>query len=102
MPRPGRIGAGAALEELGGGWVAADGRDAIVRSFRFSNFGQAFAFMTRCALAAERLDHHPEWFNVYSRVDVTLTTHDAGGVTELDLELARIMDAAAKALGAEP
>ncbi len=107
MPRPGtqpetrpeRIGAEAALAGLDG-WSAAEGRDAIFRSFRFKGFGEAFAFMTRAALAAERLDHHPEWFNVYNRVDVTLTTHSAEGVTGLDVELAGIMDAAAKALGA--
>jgi 4a-hydroxytetrahydrobiopterin dehydratase len=100
MPRPERIGAAEALAGLQGWTAAEDGRDAISRTFRFRNFGQAFAFMTRAALAAERLDHHPEWFNVYSRVDVTLTTHDAEGVTELDVKLARIMDATAKALGA--
>ena len=100
MPRPTRIGAAAALAELDG-WSAAEGRDAIFRRFRFANFGQAFAFMTRAALAAERLDHHPEWFNVYDRVDVTLTTHDAEGVTELDVKLAKIMDATARALGAD-
>ena len=100
MPRPEKIGAAEVLEGLDG-WAAAEGRDAILRSFRFKGFGEAFAFMTRAALAAERLDHHPEWFNVYNRVDVTLTTHDAGGVTALDVELAGIMDAAAKALGAK-
>ena len=98
MSRPERIGAAAALARLDG-WSAADGRDAITRSFRFKGFGQAFAFMTRCALAAEKLDHHPEWFNVYNRVDVTLATHDVGGVTELDVKLAGIMDEAAKAAG---
>lgn len=97
MSRPERIGAAAALAQLDG-WSAVDGRDAISRSFRFGDFGGAFAFMTRCALAAEKLDHHPEWFNVYNRVDVTLATHDAGGVTELDVKLAQVMDAAAKAL----
>jgi 4a-hydroxytetrahydrobiopterin dehydratase len=100
MSRPERIGAAQALAGLDG-WTAAEGRDAIAKTFRFKGFGQAFAFMTRAALAAERLDHHPEWFNVYSRVDVTLTTHDADGVTELDVKLAKIMDATAKALGAE-
>ena len=101
MSRPHRIGAAGALAGLEGWSAADDGRDAIFRSFRFRDFGQAFTFMTRAALTAERLDHHPEWFNVYNRVDVTLTTHDAEGVTELDVKLARIMDAAAKALGAE-
>jgi 4a-hydroxytetrahydrobiopterin dehydratase len=93
MSRPVRIGAEAALAQLEG-WSRADGRDAIFRSFRFVTFASAFAFMTRCALAAEKLDHHPEWSNVYDRVDVTLTTHDAGGVTELDVRLGAIMDEA--------
>ncbi|MDZ3838396.1 MAG: 4a-hydroxytetrahydrobiopterin dehydratase [Rhodospirillales bacterium] len=77
------------------GWSEVEGRDAITRSFRFKTFNQAFGFMTRVALKAERLDHHPEWFNVYSRVDVTLATHDAGGVTELDVRLATFIDKAA-------
>ncbi len=89
----------AALAALGG-WAEAEGRDAITRSFRFDDFPAAFAFMARCALAAERMDHHPEWFNVYNRVDVTLATHSAGGVTELDIRLAAFMDAAAKGTGA--
>ena len=93
MSRPERIAAAAALAELEA-WSAVEGRDAIARSFRFKGFASAFAFMTRCALAAEKLDHHPEWFNVYSRVDVVLATHDAGGVTALDVKLAKIMDAA--------
>lgn len=74
--------------------IAADG-DAITRSFVFTDFGEAFAFMTRSALAAERLDHHPEWSNVYRLVDVTLTTHSAKGLTELDFKLAAAMDRAA-------
>jgi len=94
MARPSKIGAAAALSQLTG-WAAADGRDAIVKSYRFADFNAAFGWMTRVALAAEKLDHHPEWFNVYSRVEVTLATHDAGGVTALDVELATIMDAAA-------
>ena len=93
MSRPVRIGAAAALAELPG-WSAAEGRDALTRSFRFATFSAAFGWMTRAALAAERLDHHPEWFNVYNRVEVTLATHDAGGVTELDVRLAKLMDAA--------
>ena len=101
MSRPERIDVAEALIGLNGWRAAEGGRDAIFRSFKFKNFGQAFAFMTRAALAAERLDHHPEWFNVYNRVDVTLTTHDADGVTELDVKLAKIMDSTAKALGAE-
>ncbi len=77
------------------GWSEAEGRDAIQKSFRFANFNQAFAFMTRVALKAEKMNHHPEWFNVYNRVDIVLTTHDAGGVTERDVELARFIDKAA-------
>ena len=81
----------AALKQLSS-WREVEGRDAIARSFRFKDFGEAFAFMTRVALLAEKLDHHPEWFNVYNRVDVTLSTHDAGGVTEKDIEMAKAMD----------
>jgi 4a-hydroxytetrahydrobiopterin dehydratase len=77
------------------GWTASAGRDAITKNFKFDDFAEAFGWMTRIALAAEKLDHHPEWFNVYDRVEVTLATHDANGVTELDVELARIMDTAA-------
>lgn len=95
MTRPAKIGAEAALARLAG-WEKADGgRDAIRKTFRFEDFNRAFGFMTRVALAAEKLDHHPEWFNVYNRVEVTLATHDAGGVTELDVTLAAFMDAAA-------
>ncbi len=68
-------------------------KDALRRSFEFGDFGEAFGFMTRAALHAEKLDHHPEWSNVYARVEVALTTHDAGGVSELDFELARRMNA---------
>jgi 4a-hydroxytetrahydrobiopterin dehydratase len=95
MTRPAKIGAAAALAQLPG-WSAAEGRDAITRTFKFADFNAAFGWMTRIALAAEKLDHHPEWFNVYSRVEVLLATHDAGGVTELDVALAKIMDEAAK------
>jgi 4a-hydroxytetrahydrobiopterin dehydratase len=91
MPRPQKIPVQAALSQLQG-WTAAEGREAIVKSYRFKDFAQAFAVMTRVALAAEKLDHHPEWFNVYKKVEVTLATHDAGGVTELDVELAEAMD----------
>ncbi|MFO1012836.1 MAG: 4a-hydroxytetrahydrobiopterin dehydratase [Caulobacteraceae bacterium] len=91
MTRPARIGAEAALAALQG-WSAAAGKDAIFKSFKFKDFNEAFGFMTRVALAAEKLDHHPEWFNVYNRVDITLNTHDAGGVTELDVALAKIAD----------
>ena len=94
MSRPARIGAAAALAQLTG-WSAAEGRDAITKTFKFADFNAAFGWMTRIALAAEKLDHHPEWSNVYARVEVLLATHDADGVTELDVTLAKLMDAAA-------
>jgi 4a-hydroxytetrahydrobiopterin dehydratase len=81
------------------GWAPAADRDAATRSFKFADFNTAFAFMTRVALAAEKADHHPEWFNVYNRVDITLTTHDAGGLSKRDAALAAVIDAAALALG---
>jgi 4a-hydroxytetrahydrobiopterin dehydratase len=81
----------AALAKLSG-WAEVSGRDAIAKTFVFKDFNQAFGFMTRAALVAEKMDHHPEWFNVYKTVDVTLATHDAGGVTELDVKLAEAMD----------
>ena len=99
MTRPTKIGAAAALKDLPG-WAAVEARDAIRRSYRFKDFNAAFGFMSRAALMAEKLDHHPEWFNVYNRVEVTLATHDADGVTALDVQLARFMDEAAGALGA--
>src|SRR5687767_13729462 len=74
------------------GWSEATGRDAISKKFVFKDFNAAFGFMTRAALVAEKMDHHPEWFNVYKTVEVTLSTHDAGGVTELDAKLAAEMD----------
>lgn len=77
------------------GWGAADGRDAIRKVYRFGDFIEAWGFMSRAAIWAEKLNHHPEWFNVYSTVDVTLSTHDAGGLTELDVRLATKMDALA-------
>ena len=80
-------------------WTAVPGRDAIQRSLRFADFNEAFGFMTRVAIKAQEMNHHPEWFNVYNRLDVTLATHDAGGVTELDVQLAKIIDAAARAAG---
>ena len=73
-------------------WHEVDGRDAIARKFVFKDFNQAFGFMTRAALIAEKMDHHPEWFNVYKTVEVTLSTHDAGGVTAKDIALAMAMD----------
>jgi 4a-hydroxytetrahydrobiopterin dehydratase len=81
----------AALAKLPG-WTEVSGRDAIAKTFVFKDFNQAFGFMTRAALVAEKMDHHPEWFNVYKTVEVTLATHDAGGVTELDVKLAEAMD----------
>jgi 4a-hydroxytetrahydrobiopterin dehydratase len=80
-----------ALAKLAG-WSDAKGRDAIAKKFTFKDFNEAFGFMTRAALIAEKLDHHPEWFNVYKTVEVTLSTHDAGGVTELDIKLAEAMN----------
>jgi 4a-hydroxytetrahydrobiopterin dehydratase len=74
------------------GWEDVKGRDAIAKKFVFADFNAAFGFMVRAALVAEKLDHHPEWFNVYKTVEVTLATHDAGGVTELDVKLAEAMD----------
>ena len=76
-----------ALAKLAG-WSDVSGRDAIAKTFIFKDFNQAFGFMTRAALVAEKMDHHPEWSNVYKKVEVTLSTHDAGGVTELDIKLA--------------
>jgi len=87
-----KIGAEAAIARLPG-WAQTPGRDAISRSFRFRDFSSAFGFMARCALKAEQMDHHPEWFNVYNRVDVVLTTHDVDGVSEKDVQLATFMDA---------
>lgn len=79
-------------------WSEVDGRDAISRTFKFKNFNQAFGFMSRVAMKAEKMDHHPEWFNVYATVDVTLATHDVDGVTALDIELATFMDKAAASI----
>jgi 4a-hydroxytetrahydrobiopterin dehydratase len=86
-----RLGLEAVLEQLPA-WRAAKGREAITRTFIFSDFNAAFGFMTRVALKAESMGHHPEWLNIYSRVEVTLTTHDAGGLTRRDTELAQFMD----------
>jgi len=81
----------AAMKKLKG-WKDVKGRDAIAKSFKFENFNEAFGFMTRVALLADKMDHHPEWFNVYNKVDVTLSTHDAGGVTKNDIDMAKAMD----------
>ncbi|MBR0968097.1 4a-hydroxytetrahydrobiopterin dehydratase [Bradyrhizobium diazoefficiens] len=75
------------------GWAEVQGRDAIGKTFVFKDFNEAFGFMTRAALVAEKMDHHPEWRNIYKTVDVVLSTHDAGGVTRLDIALAHAMDA---------
>ena len=83
-----------ALAELqGSGWALVDGRDAIEKTFEFKNFVQAFGWMAQVAIWAEKLNHHPEWSNVYKTVEVTLSTHDADGLTELDIKLAKKMDA---------
>ena len=79
-------------------WREVPGRDAIARKFIFADFSAAFGFMSRVALLAEKMDHHPEWSNIYRTVEVTLSTHDAGGVTEKDVALARAMDGFAKAV----
>jgi len=73
-------------------WKAVEGRDAIARTFQFKNFNEAFGFMAQVALKAEQMNHHPEWLNVWNKVEVTLTTHDTGGVSELDIKLAAFMD----------
>lgn len=83
-----------ALETLEG-WTAEEDGKAVTRTFKFGTFTQAFAFMTAAALTAEKMDHHPEWFNVYKTVEVTLATHDAGGLTGLDVKLAKFMNRAA-------
>jgi len=88
----------AALAELAG-WKEVSGRDAIERNFTFKDFNEAFGFMSRAALVAEKNDHHPEWRNVYKTVEVVLATHDSGGVTRLDIELARTMNAIARQFG---
>jgi 4a-hydroxytetrahydrobiopterin dehydratase len=80
-----------ALASLGG-WAEPEGRDAIRKSFEFADFNAAWGFMTRVALVTERMDHHPEWFNVYNRVDIVLSTHDAGGLSDKDVTLARAID----------
>ncbi|MDO9383265.1 MAG: 4a-hydroxytetrahydrobiopterin dehydratase [Hyphomicrobiaceae bacterium] len=89
----------AALQELLPGWAETSGREAIERTFVFKDFNEAFGFMTRAALVAEKTDHHPEWRNVYKTVEVVLATHDAGGVTALDIALAKAMNAIARQFG---
>ncbi len=95
MSRPEKMGEPEIAQALSGrkGWTRRE--DKLFREFTFTDFSEAFGFMARCALVAESLDHHPEWFNVYNRVEVTLTTHDAGGLTVLDFKLAEAMDAIA-------
>lgn len=85
------VGAASALAQLDG-WEAVDDRDAIRRDFTFKSFNEAFGFMTRIAMQAEKMNHHPEWSNVYNQVTITLTSHDVQGVTERDLALARFID----------
>ena len=99
---PERLSAEARKSALQGliGWSDVAGRDAIAKTFTFKDFNEAFGFMSRAALVAEKNDHHPEWRNVYKTVEVVLATHDAGGVTGLDIEMARAMNAIARQLGA--
>lgn len=85
-----------AIGELAG-WSEVAGRDAIAKSFKFRDFNAAFGFMSRVAMMAERMDHHPEWSNVYNRVEITLSTHEAGGVSERDIALAKFIEQAAQA-----
>lgn len=93
-----RLSADARKQALGAipGWTELQGREAIGKTFVFKDFNEAFGFMTRAALIAEKMDHHPEWRNVYKTVEVVLSTHDAGGVTRLDVDLAAAMNAIAK------
>ncbi|MEL7454218.1 MAG: 4a-hydroxytetrahydrobiopterin dehydratase [Pseudomonadota bacterium] len=87
-----KIGADAAIVQLDGWRVSEGDRDAIEKTFKFGDFKSAWGFMSAAALKAEQIDHHPEWFNVYNRVEITLTTHDAGGVTDKDTELGAYLD----------
>ena len=80
------------------GWKLQDDRDAIHKEFLFRDFNEAFGFMTRVALRADKVDHHPEWFNVYNKVNITLSTHDCGGLSKKDIALAKFIDGAAKVL----
>ncbi|SAL99627.1 hypothetical protein [Absidia glauca] len=77
---------------LSSGWSMVDNRDAIIKKYQFTDFNQAFGFMTRVALKADKMDHHPEWFNVYNRVEITLSTHDCGGLSTRDVDLATFCD----------
>lgn len=86
-----KIGAEAAVTQLSG-WTIVEGKDAIEKTFTFKDFNEAWGFMSRVAIKADQMNHHPEWFNVYNRVEVLLTTHDADGVTTLDTEMAGFMD----------
>jgi 4a-hydroxytetrahydrobiopterin dehydratase len=99
---PERLSAEARPSALQGlpGWAEVAGHDAIAKTFTFKDFNEAFGFMARVALVAEKHDHHPEWRNVYKTVEVVLSTHDAGGVTARDVELAKAMNAIARQLGA--
>ncbi|MSP77408.1 MAG: 4a-hydroxytetrahydrobiopterin dehydratase [Rhodospirillaceae bacterium] len=94
---PRKLGGAARTKALAGikKWKPVPGRDAISRSLKFADFSEAFGFMARVALMADKMDHHPEWSNVYNKVEVTLSTHDAGGVTELDVKLAAFIDSIA-------
>ncbi|MBU1345700.1 MAG: 4a-hydroxytetrahydrobiopterin dehydratase [Alphaproteobacteria bacterium] len=100
MTRP-TVAPAEALEQLPAWSVAPGDRPAISRRLTFADFNAAFGFMARVALKADKMDHHPEWSNVYNRVEILLTTHDAGGVTDLDIQMARFIDGAAKSLGGE-
>lgn len=80
-------------------WKMVEGRDAVVKTFKFKNFNEAWGFMSRVALAAEKADHHPEWFNVYNKVEITLTTHDARGLSDRDIVLAGFIEDAARSAG---
>lgn len=92
-----KIGAQALINQLSG-WEAVENRDAVRKVFKFDDFKSAFALMAQVAMKAEQMDHHPEWFNVYNTVDITLSTHDADGVTKLDLELAQFIEERAAVL----
>jgi 4a-hydroxytetrahydrobiopterin dehydratase len=100
MSRPKKLPLASVLDQLPIWKKAPSEREAIHRQIVFGDFSRAFGFMSRVAMQAEKLDHHPEWSNVYAKVDITLTTHDAGGVTELDVEMAKFIDAVALQCGA--